>query len=84
MTDIALSWDNAAWRADIGLARGDLATDDGLRTAVLISLFTDAPARDDDPLPAPGYRGGWWGDGGGRAATHRTAPSARTGPTAGP
>jgi phage gp46-like protein len=41
----------------------DLATDPGLTTAVVISLFTDAPARDDDPLP-PGQtdRRGWWGD----------------------
>jgi len=62
MTDIALAWDNDRWRADIGVAAGDLARDDGLRTAVIISLFTDAPARDDDPLPAPDDRRGWWGD----------------------
>lgn len=62
MTDIALAWDNALWRGDIGVAGGDLAADDGLRTAVYLSLFTDAPAHDDDPLPASGYRGGWWGD----------------------
>ena len=41
----------------------DLATDAGLTTAVILSLFTDARARDDDALP-PGAtdRRGWWGD----------------------
>ncbi|MGE4323395.1 MAG: phage GP46 family protein [Sphingobium sp.] len=63
MTDIALLFDTQAWSADIAIAGGDLATDDGLRTAVVISLFTDARARDDDPLPDAGAdRRGWWGD----------------------
>lgn len=62
MTDIALIWNNDAWRADIAVVNGDLATDDGLRTAVIMSLFTNAPALPDDALPAPGDRGGWWGD----------------------
>jgi phage gp46-like protein len=48
---------------DWSLSDGDLATDEGLTTAVLISLFTDARAREDDALP-PGVtdRRGWWGD----------------------
>lgn len=63
MTDIALLWNNDAFGADLALAEGDLATDDGLHTAFIISLFTDARARDDDPLPAPGADlRGWWGD----------------------
>ena len=62
MTDIALFWDSANWRADAAIAAGDLVADDGLRTAVILSLFTDAPARPDDVLPAPGDRRGWWGD----------------------
>ncbi len=63
MTDIALVFDSAAWSADIAIASGDLVTDDGLRTAVTISLFTDARARDDDALPDSGAdRRGWWGD----------------------
>lgn len=62
MTDIALIWDSDAWRADIAVVNGDLTTDDGLRTAVIMSLFTNAPALADDVLPAPGDRGGWWGD----------------------
>ncbi|WCT72046.1 phage GP46 family protein [Sphingomonas naphthae] len=62
MTDIALTWRDALMEADIALDGARLATDDGLLTAILISLFTDAPARPDDVLPAEGARGGWWGD----------------------
>lgn len=62
MTDLALRWDNVAFGADLALEGASLASDDGLKTAIIISLFTDARARDDDPLPAPGDRRGWWGD----------------------
>lgn len=62
MTDLALFWTNAKWQADLGLDGAALATDDGLQTAIIVSLFTDARARDDDPLPAPEDRAGWWGD----------------------
>lgn len=61
MTDIALIWNGVAG-ADIAVAGGDLVTDDGLRTAIYISLFTDRVANDDDPLPAGADRRGWWGD----------------------
>jgi phage gp46-like protein len=62
VTDLALLWRSDAWSADFGVAGGDLMTDDGLKTAVIISLFTDARVRADDPLPADGDRKGWWGD----------------------
>jgi len=63
VTDIALNWDAALFGADIALAGGDLVTDDGLRTALIISFFSDARARDDDVLPDEGSdRRGWWGD----------------------
>ena len=39
-----------------------LADDDGLATAVIISLWTDRQANADDPLPAGSDRRGWWGD----------------------
>lgn len=40
-----------------------LATDDGLTTAVILSLFTDARARPDDRLPhSDSDLRGWWGD----------------------
>lgn len=48
---------------DIGVANGALAADHDIKTAVLISLFTDRRAEDDDPLPNPGgSKRGWWGD----------------------
>lgn len=49
--------------ADYGIESMLLATDDGLTTAVLLSLFTDARARPDDRLPhSDTDRRGWWGD----------------------
>lgn len=41
----------------------DLAPDDTLETAIILSLFTDRRARADDPLPDGGDdRRGWWAD----------------------
>lgn len=64
MTDVALTQsigDDLAF--DLLLDAGGLATDDGLRTAVTISIFTDARASAEDVLPAAdGDRRGWWGD----------------------
>jgi phage gp46-like protein len=63
MTDLALVWNADAATADLLLGNGQLATDAGLRTAILISLFTDARAADDEQLPEAGTdRRGWWGD----------------------
>lgn len=63
MTDIALLWDNTAFAADLALQSGQLVTDDGLRTAIIISLFTDARAPDGVELPeANDDRRGWWGN----------------------
>ncbi len=63
MTDLALVWNADAMAADLLLANGQLATDAGMRTAILISLFSDARAADDEELPeAGGDRRGWWGD----------------------
>ncbi|MEL7784050.1 phage GP46 family protein [Citromicrobium bathyomarinum] len=63
MTDLALTWNADVFAADLILADGRLATDGGMRTAILISLFSDARAADDDELPENGTdRRGWWGD----------------------
>lgn len=49
--------------ADIALEQFALATDDGLETAVILSLFSDARANDDDTLPiGQSDRRGWWAD----------------------
>lgn len=63
MTDIALSLDNDLSAIDLIVSGGSLATDDGLRTAILISLFSDARAPEGAELPERGDdRRGWWGD----------------------
>lgn len=65
MTDIALIFDPLTLTADLGVASGDMVKDDGLTTAVLMSLFTDRRADPDDPVdPASptGDRRGWPGD----------------------
>ncbi|VUX47847.1 conserved hypothetical protein [Candidatus Defluviicoccus seviourii] len=70
MTDLALRYDPALGAFDLVLdpVTGDLVTDDGLETAVTLSLFTDRRAQEGDALPggAPaqynGDRRGWWGD----------------------
>lgn len=61
MADAALIWFD--FGADISVQGGDLAPDNGLASAVLISLFTDARANSEVELP-PGESKlrGWWGD----------------------
>lgn len=63
MSDITTIWDVANVRGTWQVAGGALANGDDLATAVLISLFTDRRANDDDTLPdASTDRRGWWGD----------------------
>jgi len=50
-------------RFDLDFGDGGTAIDEGLRTAVIISLFSDRRAEADDALPDGGDdRRGWWGD----------------------
>lgn len=59
--DIRLNGNGYGW--DIGLDGKNLSTDPGLETAVVISLFTDRRAENDDTLPDwSGDRRGWWAD----------------------
>jgi phage gp46-like protein len=62
MSDIALIWSNIEGAADMRLEAGSLATDAGLNTAIIISMFSDARAREDDVLPGGEDRRGWWAD----------------------
>ena len=63
MLDIALVWDPDLQCADLAIVDGDLAVDQGLQTAVILSLFTDRLAAPDDALPTSDpNRRGWWGD----------------------
>ncbi len=49
MTDLLFRLDESG--QDLVLELGDLVTEGGLVSAILVSLFSDARARDDDPLP---------------------------------
>ena len=63
MTDVALIWDNVNQRADVAVVGNDLLLDQGLQTAVIISLATDRLAEPGDAIPdASGDPRGWWGD----------------------
>lgn len=61
--DVLLAFDDTLLAADAVLAGADLASDNGLGSAVIISLFTDRRARPDDRLAiGEADRRGWWGD----------------------
>lgn len=53
--------ENVLPEADFELDNGDLIREEGLGTAVIISLFTDRRADDSDPYENNDKRG-WWGD----------------------
>lgn len=60
MTDIALQWLGS--HGDVAMGLTDLVTDDGLETAVLLSLCLDRRAEDDDGVALDEDPRGWWGD----------------------
>jgi len=58
-----LRWSNVAQQADLRRRGGNFLSDEGLETAVVISLFTDRRAKPDDEIPdGTDDRRGWWGD----------------------
>jgi len=65
MTDITTTWIASTGNGDWSISGGALASGDDLASAVLISLFTDRQA-DDDDIPPDGGNDlrGWWGDAG--------------------
>ncbi len=62
--DLALTWSLENGDADLSLFDLDIASDRGLRTAVLLSLFVDRRAETDDKPPSGDERDrrGWWAD----------------------
>jgi phage gp46-like protein len=61
VSDAALEWKEGL--LDLAIRDDDLAADEDLRTAALLSLFTDRRAEVDDELPAGDEdRRGWWAD----------------------
>lgn len=61
MSDISSFWDIERLVADWREGKGDLINGNDLQTAIIISLFTDRVARDDDAIDGDDRRG-WWGD----------------------
>ncbi|WP_299376043.1 phage GP46 family protein [uncultured Kiloniella sp.] len=61
--DARIIFDGQLLTGDLALSEGDLETDEGLQTAVVLSLFTDKRAPKNTELPAGETdRRGWWGD----------------------
>ena len=61
MSDVALQWTGEF--ADMFVDGADVAANaDGLQTAILVSLFTDARVPADDLPEGETERRGWWGD----------------------
>jgi len=62
--EIALVWDENELEANIDFDSGDLVLEQGLFSAIIISIFTDGRAADEDILPniLDTNRRGWWGD----------------------
>jgi phage gp46-like protein len=64
LADLALTWSITNGAADLSMIDSDIASDEGLLTAILLSLFTDRRA-DVDDVPPSGItsdRRGWWAD----------------------
>jgi phage gp46-like protein len=64
LSDIALGWSNATGDGDVMMLDGDIASDRGMYTAIVLSLFTDRRAATDDVPPSgnPQDLRGWWAD----------------------
>ena len=63
MTDIRTVFVDMTTGADFALDQLGLVEDAGLDTAVILSLFVDRRANDDDVLPGdPSDKRGWWAD----------------------
>lgn len=60
MADIAIKTRDKVFNLEV--ANGDLSGDEGLETAVLISLFTDKRISDDELPTGETSKRGWWGD----------------------
>lgn len=62
MSDLVLAYDPNLGGFDLVLTDTDLATDDGWKAAVILSVYVDRRAQPDDALPAGTDPRGWWAD----------------------
>lgn len=60
--DLALNWVDSEFHFDLGLKNQDLEADDGIRTAIVISLFTDARIKPEEKPEENSSLRGYWGD----------------------
>ena len=61
MTDLVIGWSDGS--GDVCVSGADLRGDDGLRSSVAVSLFTDRRVARDELPPNETDARGWWGDG---------------------
>lgn len=62
MADLSMFYLDSTNGFDLAVSKGDLSSDDGLRTAVILSLFTDRRVTDDELPDGETKRRGWWAD----------------------
>ena len=64
MTEVRMKWNHERYDADLALTADgwDLDADRGLESAVVISLFSDRRATEDELPAGEADRRGWWGD----------------------
>lgn len=60
MSDVAIVITNNCFQ--LSLNNGDLETEQGLETAVIISLFSDRRVTSEELPPGISSKRGWWGD----------------------
>ncbi len=60
--DVKLFFDSDTLEGDVAYQYGDLIREEGLLTAVFISLYTDRRASVNDVIDNPDEKKGWWGD----------------------
>ena len=60
MSDLALKYKGRYF--DLEIARDDIVKDDGLQSAIIISLFTDRRVGIEELPALETDRAGWWGD----------------------
>ena len=61
MTDLAVRYRNDIGASDLCVVGADLAADNTLETAIIVSLFSDARVRDDELPEGHTWRRGFWG-----------------------
>ena len=62
MADVRLVWQAGLGIGDLRVEGVDLERDDGLETAVLVSMFTDRRVSAEELPRGESDRRGWWGD----------------------